>query len=66
MEAISAFERLQIKLVYLPIDIRLTVNEVINMLKKKKPQHVLFPCKIIGDADNIKQNLSNSLITLYE
>ncbi|CAG8539181.1 6227_t:CDS:2 [Funneliformis mosseae] len=66
IEAMSAFEGLQIKPTYLPIDIRLTVSEVINMLREKKPQHVLFPHKIIGDADNIKQNLSNSLITLYE
>ena len=62
----SAFEGLQIKPTYLPIDIRLTVNEIINMLKEKEPQHVLFPCKVIEDADNIKQNLSSSLITLYE
>ena len=66
MEATSAFEGSQIKPVYLPIDIRLTVNEVINMLKERKPHYVLFPRKIIGDMDNIKQNLSSSLITLYE
>src|SRR5438034_7441609 len=62
----SAFEGIQIKPTYLPIDIRLTVNEVTNMLREKKPQHVLFPQKIIRDAGNVRSNLSNSLITLYE
>ncbi|RIA97135.1 beta-lactamase-like protein [Glomus cerebriforme] len=62
-EAMSAFEGLQIKPTYLPIDIRLTVNEIANMLREKKPQHVLFPQKIIG---NVRPNLPNSLITLYE
>ena len=61
-----AFEGLQIKSKYLPIDIWLTVNEVTNMLKEKKPQHVLFPQKIIRDAGNVRSNLSNSLITFYE
>ena len=62
----SAFEGLQIKHMYLPIDIRLTVNDVTSMLREKKPQHVLFPHKIVRDVDNIKQNLSRSLTTLYE
>jgi hypothetical protein len=62
----SAFEGLQIKPIYLPIDIRLTVNEVTNMLREKKPQHVLFPQKIIKDSGNVRPNLPNSLITLYE
>jgi hypothetical protein len=62
----SAFEGLQIKPIYLPIDIRLTINEVTNMLREKKPQHVLFPQKIIRDSGNVRPNLSNSLITLYE
>ena len=66
MEAMSAFEGLQINSKYLPIDIRLTVNEVTNMLREKKPQHVLFPQKIIRDAGNVRPNLTNSLITLYE
>ena len=61
----SAFEGLQIKHMYLPIDIRLTVNDVTSMLREKKPQHVLFP-NIIRDANNIRQNLSRSLITLYD
>ncbi|CAB5390767.1 unnamed protein product [Rhizophagus irregularis] len=40
-EAMSAFEGLQVKPIYLPIDIRLTVNEVTNMLRERKPpQHV--------------------------
>jgi len=47
-EAMSAFEGLQIKSKYLPIDIRLTVNEV------TKPQHVLFSQKIIRDAGNVR------------
>ena len=61
----SAFEGTQIKPTYLPIDIRLTVNDVTNMLREKKPQHVLFPYKINRDVNNIRQNyLSRSLITL--
>src|SRR5688572_8960231 len=52
----SAFEGVQIKPTYLPIDIRLTVNA----------QHVLFPHKINRDVNNIRQNLSRSLITLYD
>ena len=46
VEAMSAFEGLQIKPTYLPIDIRLSVNDVTNMLKEKRPQHVLLPHKI--------------------
>ena len=64
VEAMSAFEGLQIKPTYLPIDIRLTVSEITDMLREKKPLHVLFPHKIIVNVDNIRQNLSNSLITL--
>ena len=66
VEAMSAFEGLQIKSTYLPIDIRLSVNDVTNMLKERRPQHILFPQKIIRDENNIRQNLSSSLITLYE
>ena len=62
----SAFEGLQIKPIYLPIDIRLSVNDVTSMLGEKRPQHILFPRKIIRDVNNIRQNLSRSLITLYE
>ncbi|PKC06079.1 hypothetical protein RhiirA5_501642 [Rhizophagus irregularis] len=65
-EAMSAFEGLQIKPIYLPIDIRLTINEVTNILREKKPQHVLIPQKIIKESGNIRPNLPNSLITLYE
>ncbi|CAB4391341.1 unnamed protein product [Rhizophagus irregularis] len=65
-EAMSAFEGLQIKSIYLQIDIRLTINEVTNMLREKKPQHVLIPQKIIKESGNIRPNLPNSLITLYE
>ena len=36
------------------------------MLREKKPQHILCPHKIIRDVNNIKQNLSRSLTTLYE
>ena len=43
VEAMSAFEGLQIKPTYLPIDIRLSVSDVTNMLKEKRPQHVLLP-----------------------
>ncbi|PKK56698.1 hypothetical protein RhiirC2_858507 [Rhizophagus irregularis] len=50
----STFEGLQIKPIDLPIDIRLTVNEVTNMLREKKPQHVLFPQKIIRESGNIR------------
>jgi len=61
----SAFEGIQIKPTYLLIDIRLAVNDVSNMLREKKPQHVLFPHKINRDVNNIRQNyLSRSLITL--
>ncbi len=63
--AMSAFGGLQIKPTYLPIDIRLFANDVTNMLKEKRPQHILFPHKIIRDVNNLKQNLSRSLITLY-
>ena len=56
----------EIKPTYLPIDIRLSVNDVTNMLKEKRPQHVLLPHEIIQDVNIIRQNLSRSLITLYE
>ena len=57
VEAMSAFKSLQIKPTYLPIDIRLSVNDVTNMLKEKRPQHILFPHKIIRDVNNLRQNL---------
>ena len=66
VEAMSAFEGLQIKPTYLPIDIRLIVSEITDMLREKKTLHVLFPHKIIVNVGLIRQNLSNSLITLYE
>ena len=50
---------------YLPIDIRLTVNDVTNLLREKKPQHILFSHKIIRDVNNIKHNLPRSLTILY-
>ena len=39
---------------------------VTNMLREKKPLHDLFPHKTIVNVDLIRQNLSNSLITLYD
>ncbi|POG79915.1 hypothetical protein GLOIN_2v1522024, partial [Rhizophagus irregularis DAOM 181602=DAOM 197198] len=39
---------------------------VTNILREKKPQHVLIPQKIIKESGNIRPNLPNSLITLYE
>ena len=35
VEAMSAFEGLQIKPTYIPIDIRLTVSEITDMLREK-------------------------------
>ena len=67
MKAMSTFEDLQIKPIYHLIDIWLIANEVTNiMLREKKFQHDLFPQKIIKDVGNVRSNLSNSLVTLYE
>ncbi|CAG8485414.1 403_t:CDS:10 [Diversispora eburnea] len=64
-EAISAFEDLQIMTEYIPIDIRLTVEEATNILQELKPRQVLFPREIVEDINSIQQLLSSSLVTLY-
>ena len=64
VEAMSAFEGLQIKPTYLPIDIRLSVNDVINMFEEKRSQHILFSHKIIRDVNNLRQNLSRSYMSV--
>ena len=59
VKAMSAFEGLQIKPTYLPIDIRLTVNEITNMLGEKKLLHVLFPHRIVINKANSKFYTNN-------
>lgn len=72
VEALSPFENLQIKSTFIPIDIRLTVDDVTEMLlesSKLKPQHILLPKQIITDNDkliNIQKQLPSSMITLYD
>ncbi|CAG8716200.1 12027_t:CDS:2, partial [Acaulospora morrowiae] len=66
-EAVSAFEGLQITSEYLPIDIRLTVEEATNILQELKPRHVLLPREIVDDMNNnnILKTLPSSLVTFY-
>ncbi|CAG8615524.1 1728_t:CDS:2 [Racocetra fulgida] len=64
-EAISAFDGLQIKTMHFPIDIRLTVEQAVEMIKGLKPREVLFPHGIVKNADDIRRQIP-SLVTLYE
>ncbi|GBC43960.2 integrator complex subunit 9 [Rhizophagus irregularis DAOM 181602=DAOM 197198] len=41
-------------------------EEAMSAFEEKKPRHVLIPQKIIKESGNIRPNLPNSLITLYE
>lgn len=61
----SAFEDLQIMTEYIPIDIRLTVEEATNLLKELKPRQILFPREVVEDVNAIQQLLPSSLVTLY-
>ncbi|CAG8688859.1 43945_t:CDS:10 [Gigaspora margarita] len=65
-EAISAFDGLQIKTMHLPIDIRLTVEQVVEMIKELQPREVLFPRGAVKNADDIRRQIPSSLVTLYE
>nr|CAG8442319.1 14828_t:CDS:10 [Entrophospora candida] len=72
VEALSPFENLQIESTFIPIDIRLTVDDVTEMLLKSsklEPQHILLPKQIITDNDkliHIQKQLPSSMITLYD
>ncbi|CAH1756053.1 8651_t:CDS:10 [Entrophospora sp. SA101] len=69
---LSSFENLQIESTFIPIDIRLTVDDVTEMLLKSsklEPQHILLPKQIITDNDkliHIQKQLPSSMITLYD
>ncbi|CAG8509269.1 4899_t:CDS:10, partial [Scutellospora calospora] len=65
-ETISAFDGLQIKTMHIPIDIRLTVEQVVEMIKESRPREVLFPHKVVKNVDDIRRQIPSSLITLYE
>ncbi|CAG8723363.1 11035_t:CDS:2, partial [Dentiscutata erythropus] len=64
--AISAFDGLQIKTMHLPIDIRLTVEQVVKMIKGFQPREILFPHRAVKSADDIRRQIPSSLVTLYE
>jgi len=74
IEALSPFENLQIQSTFILIDIRLTIEDVTDMLSKNlksKPQHILLPKQIIINNDDnklihIRNQLPSSMITLYD
>ncbi|POG79941.1 hypothetical protein GLOIN_2v1522335 [Rhizophagus irregularis DAOM 181602=DAOM 197198] len=60
----SAFKGLQTKSsIYLPIDIRLTVNEVTNMLRERKPpQHLASNIVLVNlGKDSLIASLNGTL-----
>uniref|UniRef100_U9TDU4 Beta-Casp domain-containing protein n=1 Tax=Rhizophagus irregularis (strain DAOM 181602 / DAOM 197198 / MUCL 43194) TaxID=747089 RepID=U9TDU4_RHIID len=65
-EAMSAFEGLQIKSsIYLPIDIRLTVNEVTNMLRERKPpQHDCYDRNLASNIELVNLGKDSLIASL--